>query len=228
MLRRSGFTLIELLVVIAIIAILAAILFPVFSRAREKARQASCASNLKQIALAMMMYVQDHDEVMVPGYTETFRPTPPRWLTWREVIEPYCKNSQILNCPSTRDYPYVPGQFAGGSYAINFISYRPGPHTPPASDYGWPAGNGVYTMLVSLAEVDDPSTTVWVCEYYTGWPLVDTPQDFPAWPTVFGTDAKYAEARRHNEGMNFAFVDGHVRWFRPQSMPYDSWYCEPQ
>src|ERR1700756_3607746 len=65
--RRSGFTLIELLVVIAIIAILAAILFPVFAQAREKARQASCASNMKQIGLAMIMYVQDYDETMPVG-----------------------------------------------------------------------------------------------------------------------------------------------------------------
>ncbi len=86
--RKHGFTLIELLVVIAIIAILAAILFPVFARAREKARQASCQSNLKQIGLAWAMYVQDYDEIL-----------PPR-SKYYMCLDPYIKNTQIWKCPS--------------------------------------------------------------------------------------------------------------------------------
>jgi len=90
---RKGFTLIELLVVIAIIAILAAILFPVFARAREKARQTSCLSNLKQLALGGLMYAQDYDERFV-----TYRYPDPYY--WPDKIEPYLKNAQILRCPS--------------------------------------------------------------------------------------------------------------------------------
>ncbi|MCW3100343.1 MAG: prepilin-type N-terminal cleavage/methylation domain [Chthonomonadaceae bacterium] len=102
--RRSGFTLIELLVVIAIIAILAAILFPVFAQAREKARQTSCLSNFKQGALGIMMYTQDYDETMVmadsggiglPGWGFG-RPD----YVWPELIQPYIKNWQIFRCPS--------------------------------------------------------------------------------------------------------------------------------
>ena len=94
---RRGFTLIELLVVIAIIAILAAILFPVFARAREKARQTSCLANVKQINLGMMMYVQDYDEV-TPIYRFSSSSNPR--LYWHQSLTPYLKNEQILRCPS--------------------------------------------------------------------------------------------------------------------------------
>src|SRR5579862_862151 len=93
--RKRAFTLIELLVVIAIIAILAAILFPVFAQAREKARQTSCLSNAKQMGLAILMYVQDYDETYP-------RACPDDWwqLTWEFTTQPYIKNEQIFKCPS--------------------------------------------------------------------------------------------------------------------------------
>jgi prepilin-type N-terminal cleavage/methylation domain-containing protein/prepilin-type processing-associated H-X9-DG protein len=91
---RSAFTLIELLVVIAIIAILAAILFPVFAKAREKARQTSCASNLKQLGLGLLQYAQDYDELLPRGYT-----SPPS-RDWFSDCTPYLKSTQIRVCPS--------------------------------------------------------------------------------------------------------------------------------
>jgi prepilin-type N-terminal cleavage/methylation domain-containing protein/prepilin-type processing-associated H-X9-DG protein len=98
---RAGFTLIELLVVIAIIAILAAILFPVFAKAREAARKASCQSNLKQIGTAIRMYVDDHDGIYVPtwSYPATWGVCP-HW-NWTDVVQPYVKNRQVFDCPSS-------------------------------------------------------------------------------------------------------------------------------
>ncbi|MDX1931792.1 MAG: DUF1559 domain-containing protein [Capsulimonadales bacterium] len=98
--KQGGFTLIELLVVIAIIAILAAILFPVFAQAREKARQASCLSNTKQLGLAMLMYAQDYDEIFAGSYS-----FPNGWnvcpqFIWADMIQPYVKNIQLMSCPS--------------------------------------------------------------------------------------------------------------------------------
>jgi prepilin-type N-terminal cleavage/methylation domain-containing protein/prepilin-type processing-associated H-X9-DG protein len=96
---RSGFTLIELLVVIAIIAILAAILFPVFAKAREAARKASCASNLKQLGTAAMMYSQDYDERILPSWLN-YQPDPGLGRCWTYIIQPYVKNFGVTICPS--------------------------------------------------------------------------------------------------------------------------------
>src|SRR5690242_8543722 len=98
--RRTGFTLIELLVVIAIIAILAAILFPVFAQAREKARTAACISNGKQMGLGLMMYAQDYDERLPRVYTANFGPVNNGPRDWKNDIEPYVKNQGVFRCPS--------------------------------------------------------------------------------------------------------------------------------
>src|SRR5690554_3780891 len=108
---KRGFTLIELLVVIAIIAILAAILFPVFARAREKARQTSCLSNLKQMGLATLMYAQDYDERYNLAYTSTAIGT----LHWPILLEPYHRNAEIYECPSD------PDPWDRGEYKLSYI-----------------------------------------------------------------------------------------------------------
>ncbi len=118
---KRGFTLIELLVVIAIIAILAAILFPVFARAREKARQASCSSNLKQIGLGMAMYLSDYDE-MYPNRNMVWLDGSGGLTDWG-ILEPYIKNNQIWRCPS--DANVVVG------YGVTCAFFRRSDWSPP-------------------------------------------------------------------------------------------------
>ncbi len=113
---RRGFTLIELLVVIAIIAILAAILFPVFARAREKARQTSCLANAKQIMLGALMYAQDYDEAML---AHRIADGSGGWINWPQVLQPYLKNQQILVCPSDASPDSFP-KFGGGTMLTSF------------------------------------------------------------------------------------------------------------
>ncbi|MEN6305016.1 MAG: DUF1559 domain-containing protein [Armatimonadia bacterium] len=128
--HRRGFTLIELLVVIAIIAILAAILFPVFAKARAKARQSSCLSNTRQIGIAILSYAEDYDEILPINYTAN--PT----ITWYQQLTPYMKNTQLLTCPEART------QSPGYGYQ--------------AWALGW--GNG--PRLTSLGSVASPAQTV--------------------------------------------------------------------
>src|SRR5579884_2805368 len=135
---RSAFTLIELLVVIAIIAILAAILFPVFSQARESARGISCLSNIKQLQLGILMYVEDYDETLPPNFVWDFPKggpySPDTRYVFRGMIYPYVKNRGIYLCPSTSSQAYsqwgfVPGNVGAldddvhdvrSNYAVNF------------------------------------------------------------------------------------------------------------
>ena len=114
--KGHGFTLIELLVVIAIIAILAAILFPVFSRAREKARQITCASNLKQMGLSFVMYLSDYDEIYPMAYL------------WKSRLQPYIRTKEINRCPSRRQLPWYYGQgynIGCGNPAVAGFQLRP-------------------------------------------------------------------------------------------------------
>ena len=112
---RKGFTLIELLVVIAIIAILAAILFPVFAKAREKARQSSCNSNVKQIMTAILSYAQDYDETLPRGYYYIPPGGTNDWLSWAQFIYPYIKNQQLFTCPSYRAGVFVNANLGTGA-----------------------------------------------------------------------------------------------------------------
>ena len=170
--RFEGFTLIELLVVISIIALLAAILFPVFGRARENARRSSCQSNLKQIGLGILQYAQDNDEIMVPAWQEGDGTGDPWDATdsdignfkWMDLIQPYVKSEQIFNCPSARarlDNTTFPKYAEAssdnyGHYAANLTYRNPGDSaSPPLSSS---------TLSTNMASIAAPTTTVMVAD----------------------------------------------------------------
>jgi prepilin-type N-terminal cleavage/methylation domain-containing protein/prepilin-type processing-associated H-X9-DG protein len=166
--RNKAFTLIELLVVIAIIAILAAILFPVFAQARGKARAISCLSNLKQIVMAANMYLQDYDEVLNgPALRRCNSPATEysnywwgrNWMTWPELIMPYNKNVQVYTCPDRSNQPYY-------GYAINVNSSNddfPGAPTPPGSWFDARCGRALSALQISISQAAlvAPANTIW-------------------------------------------------------------------
>jgi len=193
---RRGFTLIELLVVIAIIAILAAILFPVFAKAREKARQSSCLSNLKQMGLAAMAYAQDYDEMYMYG----FGPGLCLWghvhtgsegvgvaYSWPTFLGPYVKNTQIFRCPSAVPSVCAAANARSGitnAYGINY--------------------DGV--CLWSMGQMDKPAERMLI-------------QDMESWFVISSTNTQATcfssmgnGLTRHNDGANVAFCDGHAKW----------------
>ncbi len=201
---RRGFTLIELLVVIAIIAILAAILFPVFARAREKARQASCLSNMKQLGLACIMYLQDNDG-RYPGTYWDGPPPPPwngTWRYWSDLIQPYVKNRQCFYCPSS-------GEAVGGtdwSYGMpTFYSWA-----TDAAVSSWQYGVAGSVMLLEAT-----------------WGVFDGPTFFASSQAPYGGRIRDV----HNDGLNVAYADGHAKWqkvrmltrFQCSGGPYAPW-----
>ncbi|MEN6301195.1 MAG: prepilin-type N-terminal cleavage/methylation domain-containing protein [Armatimonadia bacterium] len=188
--RHRGFTLIELLVVIAIIAILAAILFPVFAKAREKARQSSCLSNVKQVATAILSYSQDYDERMplcVGWLAPSVVLAGPEWPNyWWQQVEPYMKNLQILACPSS---------------SSKSVNSGPGPaDTRYTINYGY----NIKASGAALGTCQYPSETGLTLDSNNNyWRLADpaVPENVYAWANKI-----------HNDGFNVNFVDGHAKW----------------
>ena len=178
---QRGFTLIELLVVIAIIAILAAILFPAFARARENARRASCQSNLKQIGLGLLQYTQDYDEKMVAtcygsgAYDNNSDPAAAteKWK-WMDAIYPYVKSEQLFTCPSDSRafsrYKYYKNLSAAGSSNRGSYAMNNAPMDNPADNYSSPSTNfidywgGGVVPPPNLSQLAASSTTVWILE----------------------------------------------------------------
>ena len=207
--KRRGFTLIELLVVIAIIALLAAILFPVFARARENARKSSCLSNLKQLGLGMAQYTQDYDEMITRGWYGSGNGGSDAIdkYKWQDAIFPYVKSEQLYNCPShTLNTKY---KFRNGT---NYGSYA-------GSTAYWGQANPGGPMLKTLPDIEDVSGTILICEgngnFEIAW------QDVAANPTANESVEPpiFNEARaRHLQMCNVAFCDGHVKSMKVSTM----------
>ena len=227
--RKKGFTLIELLVVIAIIAILAAILFPAFARARENARRASCQSNLKQLMLGVFQYTQDYDEKMPPIVGGG---------NWMQITQPYIKSTQLFTCPSDANPTDVVGTTTYNGVAPFHTSYI----------YNAQMGrlvNFVTWNGISIAEIQNPAgtvafsdggvqasatapfvtTTVKPTSFLLFDPTTDPtgtmafgPGNAVAPPgTGSGQDNSWAGPNaRHLETANVAFADGHVKAFRTE------------
>ncbi len=230
--RPSAFTLIELLVVIAIIAILAAILFPVFAKAREKARQTSCLSNLKQVSLALAMYVQDSD-----GYPQMSAPSNqvPR-TKWPDLVWPYTKSRGVFLCPSApeslwaKGFAHDPSLLYGG-YGYNYQYLG-------NSRFPWTARDAEVTAPAEMIAVSDtwgvngaPVGTVpggTAGQYVIDPPLVSARRARPggADDTGYGAGAECGgpwscrsiPAERHNEMVTVGFADGHVRAMKLAAM----------
>ncbi len=199
---RTGFTLIELLVVIAIIAILAAILFPVFARAREKARANTCLSNVKQLMLGALMYANDYDERMLPA-SFAWNTVP----SWKAMVFPYVKNAQLFQCPSyappgnsEKADDFIPGTATlfPKSYGLNACTNIGAGATPPTSYYCGGAK--------SMAEIAMPAETLFIVETRSWWG--------PYWDNAYPSTKPQLEAR-HSRQTNYGFCDGHAKSLMP-------------
>lgn len=234
---KKGFTLIELLVVIAIIAILAAILFPVFGRARENARRSSCQSNLKQLGLAFTQYTQDYDESypmwrqLKPDGTSCSPFGDCGWATDRSniinaPIYPYTKSRQVLQCPSE------PTDGAGTPSA-NFTDYFYNSNVgsngtrvgacPSDNPEGTPGRNASAFDASSLTILLGESASQAADSFSNGGTSCATTLGTK---DMAITHARFSltngSASRHLEGANYAFADGHVKWYRPENITRDA------
>jgi prepilin-type N-terminal cleavage/methylation domain-containing protein/prepilin-type processing-associated H-X9-DG protein len=208
---KAGFTPLELLVVIAIIAILAAILFPVFARARENARRASCSSNLKQIGLGLMQYTQDYDEALPMVWWKEGETK----YEWMDAVQPYIKSYQLFRCPSDSGNTNPQLNNEQSSYGANMGGWNEGSGSPKGPSISQPNST---TRLPAIASA---STTVFALdaskyEHSTTWndtrPANNGDANFLSINTnVSPRTTTGGDVERHLETLNVLWCDGHVK-----------------
>ena len=238
---EGGFTLIELLVVIAIIAILAAILFPVFAQAREKARSTQCLSNVKQTMLGILMYADDHDGGTLLNWSNIPDPNYPPgsniYVSMFSTLMPYLKNIKIMYCPSSRyKAPAMPNDVWLNSYGLNTWIFN------------WYVDNGaVYGTYRNLNSINRPAETfIWgdalasktnigditnlgAWDSYGGLPGIGYYNNGQFLPQIATLDAQVqsdAKTGRHNQGVNIGFADGHAKFMKSSEVvqkAFDEW-----
>ena len=202
---RRGFTLIELLVVIAIIAILAAILFPVFARARGKARQASCLSNVRQLSLATEMYIQDYDEVLIPSAHRPPSGQPAASAPiWPAFVAPYVRNQQLFVCSDARSRGWhveTWGERGRLPYGLNRDTE-----------------DRTYNLPYPLAVFGEPAQTIWIADSACG--NTSSPDNMRGFQVIGDRqpDTQAGIAARHDVGTNVGFMDGHAKWYKASSI----------
>lgn len=213
--RKAAFTLIELLVVIAIIAILAAILFPVFAQAKEAAKKSTCISNMKQIGTSSMLYMQDYDDTLPPSAYITAPVAPdPRPRVWAvyDLVQPYLKNVQLFVCPSG-----APG--IDWTARLNLLNMTPAgtfsrvSYIPNLGALGenfcapfLPAGIRKYTPVTSDTAMPAPAETIM---FFDGFFKAGVPLSFE----------NFLAQARHSEGIAVNYADGHAKYHRWNGVP---------
>jgi len=245
-LLSAGFTLIELLVVIAIIAILAAILFPVFAQAREKARATACLSNNKQIGLGFMQYAQDYDEMPPLARYVGLQPGVPS-RTWDQLVLPYIGQGDVRNgdqgifrCLSDSVDPLFPGRVKRSYALVGSWWWQPIKTTNPNDFHAakmWSRDGNTDASVgpvracvpnVSLGEIPAPATTLMIVETHCNIALTQENNWVTNFKPAFGAGGQEAQNQRdfinanltivppHGRGWNYGFADGHVKWHRPE------------
>lgn len=227
--HNGGFTLIELLIVIAIIALLAAILFPVFARARENARRSSCQSNMKQFGLAILQYTQDYDEKFPKGATGV-------GSGWGGQTYPYVKSIQLYKCPSdsTVAGTFVPAGYTGPAYVVSYYYNNNFAGVTPYDQ----AYNNAQGTAISQSQIKDPTQSVllWEATGASFYPNTagenvapasnahDAYGGLPATGQLSGgynsgwVNSGLGSTPRHFDGANYLAADGHVKWLKPEKV----------